>query len=41
MWCFDDYNDPNDPRSRPQQAGIQQPSNQPAANQPVSNTRCY
>jgi len=30
MWCFDDYNDPNDPRSRPQQAGIQQPSNQPA-----------
>jgi len=31
MWCFDDYNDANDPRSRPQQAGLQQG---PAPNQP-------
>ena len=30
MWCFDDYNDVNDPRSRPQQAGVPQQSNQPA-----------
>ena len=29
MWCFDDYSDANDPRSRPQQGGI--PSQQPPA----------